>query len=390
MINKKKKQVWTAAAVCLIITQSTGTIYASSPEFARTESEWARLQDDLIEYDELADLVKEYNATVQKNQIDLNEFRKDYGDTNEKWAKRYRELADEIESNLDYPDSDDSGYATTMMTIVSQESQIDTLREYADDALDDITIQYLAFQSAEASLVSVAQSQMISYYQNQLGLEMSYLNQALLQESYQSVVNQRNAGAATDLAVLAAEENLRSANQSVLQYEQAIERSRQNLYVLLGWKHDDSPVIGTLPEVTTEQITALDPAADKALALENNYTLRINKRKLENAKSADKIESLEKSIRENEQNIGASLTVYYQNVVSAGTAYELAQSQSALEQQNLRTAEQSFGLGSISRMAYITQKNTAEIAQLDVSAARMNLLQALETYQWAVNGLADA
>ncbi|MGL5435465.1 MAG: TolC family protein [Lachnospiraceae bacterium] len=390
MTKKNKRRVWSAAAATLIITQGMPQVYAASPEFARTDAEWARLQDDLIEYDELADLIKEYNATVQKNQIDLNEFRKDYGDTNEKWANRYRELADEIESNLDYPDSGDSDYATAMMTIISQESQIDNLREQADDALDDIKIQYLTFQSAEAALVSVAQSQMMSYYQNQVQLEICRLNQALVQESYQAAVNQWNAGVATEIQVLTAEESLRSMDQSALVLEQAIEQGRQKLFVLLGWKHNDSPQIGELPKVTLEQLGEIDPAADKTRALENNYTLNINKRKLENAKNADKIESLEKSIRENEQNISASLTAYYQNAVSAGTAYRLAESQNQLEQQNYRIAEQYYSLGSISRLEYLTQKTTTETARLQVDVAQINLLQAMETYWWAVNGLADA
>ena len=67
--------------------------WAASPEFARTGEEWAKLRDDVIEYGELADLIHEYNATVQNNQYDYQKFREDYGDTNSEVADAYYDLA---------------------------------------------------------------------------------------------------------------------------------------------------------------------------------------------------------------------------------------------------------------------------------------------------------
>lgn len=363
---------------------------AGSPDFARTAEEWARLQDDIIEYDELADLIHEYNATVQKNQIDYNEFRKEYGDSNEKVANRYRELANELENDLDYPDLDDSDYVSEMSRIISNESQIDTLREQADEAVDDSTVQYLSYQLAEATLVSAAQSNMISYYQNQLELQNALLKQEMQQENYQSALVQQSVGTATEVDVLNAQESLRSTEQTIVENRSAIETVREKLCVMLGWKHDATPQIGELPSPDMEKIAAIDPATDKAQALENNYTLRINRRKLENAQSSDTKESLETTVRENEQNIGASLTAGYQSVLSAKTAYELAAAQAELEQRNFQTAARSYELGTVSRIEYVTQKNTTDAAQVSVEIAKLNLLQAMETYQWAVNGLASA
>ncbi|HJC07206.1 MAG TPA: hypothetical protein H9704_13865, partial [Candidatus Enterocloster excrementipullorum] len=38
-----------------------------SPEFAYSEDKWASLRDNVMEYDELADLIHEYNPTVRSN-----------------------------------------------------------------------------------------------------------------------------------------------------------------------------------------------------------------------------------------------------------------------------------------------------------------------------------
>jgi len=362
---------------------------AKSPEFARTAEEWARLQDDVIEYGELADLIHEYNATVQKNQIDYNEFRKEYGDSNEKVAKRYRELADEIKRNIVYPGNGDDDYAAKMASIISRESQIDTYREQADEAVDDSTVHYLTNKMAEDLLVSVAQTNMISYYQFQWQLQKAQLQQELQQENYQSAVARKSAGTATEIDVLNAQESLRTTEQTILENQAGIENASQKLFVMLGWTHDANPQISSLPAPDMERLAAMNPTADKALAVENNYTLKINKRKYENAKSADTKESLEKTIRENEQNIGAALNADYQAVLAAKTAYDLAVAKSSLEQHNLGTSTRNYQLGTISRIQYLTQKNAADVAQIDVQIEELNLLQAIEAYQWDINGLAS-
>jgi outer membrane protein TolC len=60
----------------------------------------------------------------------------------------------------------------------------------------------------------------------------------------------------------------------------------------------------------------------------------------------------------------------------------------ALEEKNLQTAERQFGLGGISRMDYLTQKNTTETARISVESAKLNLFQAVQSYDNLLNGSA--
>lgn len=387
---KRWKRILPFGIATLMLAATPLQALAASPEFSRTAEEWARLQDDNIEYDELADLIHEYNATVQKNQIELNERRKEFGDTNEKWSNRYRELANELKDNISYPDVDDPGYVYGMSAVVNLESQVDSLMESADKAVEDITTESFTYQSAEAALVSAAQSNMIAYYKNQVQLQVDQAKQSLLQETYQAVVNKQNVGMATAVDVLTAQENLRSVEQALQTDTSSIENARQKLQVMLGWRFDDNPQINALPTVDMNVIAAMNPTEDKVAAIENNYTLKINKIKRENAKSEDTIETLDKTIRENEQNIGASLASSYQGVLAAKTAYDLAVAQAQLEQQSFQSVERQYSVGTVGRMDYLTQKNTTETAQLNVQIAEMSLLQAVQNYQWAVNGLANA
>ena len=47
-----------------------GQVLAASPQFAYSTEKWASLQDDKLEFDEIADRIHEYNSTVEKNRIE--------------------------------------------------------------------------------------------------------------------------------------------------------------------------------------------------------------------------------------------------------------------------------------------------------------------------------
>lgn len=362
--------------------------WAGTPEFARSQEEWERLRDDVIEYEELPGLIHEYNATVRKNQIDLNEFRKDYGESNDEWADRYRELADDLESSLDYPDVDDSDYASVMTNIVTAEMQIDSWRETADDALEDYLTFYYDTSLAECLLVSEAQTDMINWYMGQIQLETDEKTLELLKEQYESVLVQQNVGLATDIEVLTLKESVRNAEKTVQDDKDSLENLHQRMMVLLGWEHNAQPEIGALPELAAERIGQMDPEADKALAVENSYTMKSNKRKMENSKSTDKKEDLAETIKEDEQSIGASLRASYQNVLACQASYELSQAQAALEESSLQKAQRQHELGTLSRLDYIAQQITTQQAAEKVQTAELNLFQAIQSYEWALNGLA--
>lgn len=372
-----------------MLTAAPMTALAGSPEFARSAEEWAKLRDNVLEYDELAGLIHEYNATVQKASIDYNEFRKEYGTTNDEVANRYYELADELRS-LDYPDVDDANYAAMMAQVISSEMTADQYEQTADDALEDSYTKYMTNCQTEANLVASAQTQMINYYLNQVQLEIAQRSREMQQDSYQSTINQLNVGMVTEVNVLTALESVHTADQTIQTTQSAIETGRQKLQVMTGWKATDTPEIGELPALDLERIAAMNPEVDKEAALANSYSQIINLRKLENARNSDKKETLQTTVSENERSIYATLNAKYQSVLAYKTAYDLAVAQSNLSDQSMQMAERMLAGGDMSQLQYRTQKNSTEISRLSVKVAELNLFQAMESYDWAVNGLAGS
>ncbi len=368
--------------------------FAGTPEFARSEEEWVKLRDDVIEYDELQGLVHEYNATVKKNQIDLNQFRKDYGETNDEWADRYRELADELEASLYYPDVDDTDYAAVMTSVVTSEMQIDTWRETADDALEDYQTFYYDTCLAECLLVYQAQSNLISLNRNRIQQATNEKTLELLKEQFRSVQTRQSLGMATEAEVLSVRESVRNAEKAVQDDKDGLKNLYQKTIVMLGWGHDAEPEIEAIPEErfaqNLERIASMDPAVDKAAAIENSYQMKSNKKKLENSLSADTRENLEETIWEDEQNIGASMVSAYQNVLACQATYDLNVALAELEQDNLRTATLQYEIGKLSRVEHLSQQIATAKAEGAVESAKLSLFLAVEHYDWMLNGLAGS
>lgn len=360
------------------------TAQASSPEFARTAEEWARLQDNALEYDELADLIHEYNATVQNNQYAYNQFVKDYGRTKTDVAEKYRDMADELESDMT------GGDGAEMISDYQLEQQAKQLREQADDNVEDSRTYQLTYSQEEDNLVKTAQSNFISYYKLQLELDAALETKHALENSYSLAAARKQAGAATDTEVLDAREAVLNQETTIANLEQSIENARQTLITMCGWQGSDQPEIQAVPELELSRIDAIDLEADQQTALETNYTLRINQIRLENAQDADNKENIQKTIDANKRQIGVSVTSAWQSLNTARLSYEQAISDEAAEERNMALAQQKWNAGMITKYEYENQQSTLTAKQIAVQTARLSLLESLENYQWNVNGLANA
>ena len=380
---KKWKQISACClAAVLAAAAPTGTAWAGSPEFARSAEEWAKLRDNVMEYDELAGLIHEYNVTVQNNQRDYNEKK---NKTSDEIAQDYRNAADAVRSRMS---GDDSPQAILQDSMA--EAQALSLEQQADDNMEDSEIFKMTYDQTEATLVSNAQTNMISYHQKARDLDLKKKNRELLASTYDSVVLKMNHGMATQMDVLTAQENLQNADAAILTAESYLENTRQKLCVMLGWRYDASPEIREIPAVDLNRIQSMDPAADKAKALESNYTLRINKKKLANSSNNSKKESLQMTIDDNIQRIGSSVDSAYKNVIQSQTAYQQAVVSLEVASKNMEAAERKMQIGTLSRLDYLTQQYAYLQAQVAMEDASMALFQAVESYDWNLSGLASA
>lgn len=372
-------------AVGTIGISAPARVLASSPEFSRTAEEWSALQDDNLEYSEIADLIHEYNPTVQNNQYEYQKFIRDYGTTREDVSNSYLDLAEDLEASKS---GDDSG--SGRVSDLSLEVQAKSLREQADNNLEDSRIYYLNYAQSEDNLVLSAQSKFLSYYKNQLQLEEAQATLTRLKQDYELAQTKHSAGTITDADVLTALEAVQDQENTIQKMEQQVESTRQSLIVMLGWDSSAQPTIGELPEVDLSVVDQIDLSADQQTALEKNYTLLVNQRKLENAVSDDTKRNLNTTIAGNERKIRASVASAYQNLKNAKLAYEQAQASLTTQERRASLAEQKLSVGMITAYENQTQQIALTNSRLALKEASISYQDALETYRWNVNGLASA
>lgn len=376
---KQWKQITTyCMAAALAAAGPAQAAWAASPEFARTAQEWAGLRDNVMEYEELAGLIHEYNTTVQNNNLDFNKQRED--PSKDDIAQAYRDQADDLRSSM----SGESAAADA-----TAEAQAARLEQQADENVFDIQVYRYNYDQTEANLVVVAQSNLISYHQKLLKLEAEEKNRETLEAVYQAAVAKKSVGMATQMDVLSAQEELQNADASILETKADIRKLKQTLCVMLGWQYNADPEIRDIPSADMARIDQMNPSEDVSKAIDNNFTLKGNKRKLENASSEFNKTTLQNTIKDNEQKIGASLEANYQAVLQAKISYDQAVAEYNLETQNMANAEAKFQVGSISRLEYLQQQNAHLSKKVAVRTADMNLFQAMETYDWSINGLAS-
>lgn len=365
----------------LAFSGPAATAWAGSPEFARTPEEWARLRDNVMEYDELAGLIREYNVTVQKNQLNINDKKKDDKVTRDDYAQAYRDAAFDARSNI----TGDDAVADAQAQVTAAQAD-----ETADKMTEDLTVDQLTNDQQEANLVASAQSLMISYFQQKLELESAKDSLEYMEAQYQSALVKQGAGMATLSDVLGAKESVQSTQATALKLGGSLEETRQKLLVMLGWKYNDTPEIKDIPAVNFDHIASMNPETDKDAALENNYTFKINKRKLSNAVAEITKETLKRTVSSNEENIKSEVVKNYQSVQQAKAAYDQAAAEFELESKNMETAEHKQQVGTLSRLDYMKQKNAFNTKNLSLKKAQLALFQAVQTYDNAIKGLASA
>lgn len=372
-----------AGAIILSVSLAMTTVpaCAASPEFAHSEEEWAKLRDNVMEYWEIEDLIHEYNTTVQNNEHDYNDKKSD--PSADDIAEEYRDAAEELRDLI-------TGEDSALLTDAMYAAQANQLEQLADNNVMDLKVYRLAYDQTEKTLAMAAQTQLASYHQMLMNLETLQKNRALLQKVSEVTEAQYAVGMASRLEVISAKKSVLTADASIHELETAIKNLKQNLCVMLGWKYDAEPEIMEIPAPDMDRIAGMNPAEDVKTALENNYTLRMNLQKLENAEGLYTKQSLENTIQDNEQKIGTALETDYRAVLQAKIALEDAKSQLETQQTRLNVASEMYRVGSASELAYM-QQETATFAQNQaVKLAEIQLFMAMETYDWDVRGMASA
>lgn len=353
--------------------------YAASPEFSKTAEEWERLRDNVLEYSEIADLVHEYNTTVEANRVELERTRRK---TVQDVTEDYWDAANQYGNAIFYA-GDDMSAAQAKLNQRQAENA-------AADNVDDGEIDRLTYAKAEAGVVKQAQQHMNTYHQLLIKRQLEDNNKTYQEKLLNSATVKQGVGTATSVDTLKAQQSVYDSQAEIINLDAQIEDSRQNLAIMTGWKQDGKPDIQGLPALDLSRIDSIDPAADKETALQNDYSLRIERRRLSHATYSDSQSLYETNVKKMEESVKSAVDLGYQNILQARTAYEQAQLALTVANNNFNAGARKLQVGMLSQVDYEDLQYKQQTAQTTYQLKEMELFQTMENYDWLLAGLASS
>lgn len=359
--------------------------HQSSYERERTSEEWAKLRDNRIDWDELRDLVHEYNPTVSELWIRFRDNEHDglyhvgISSALEAVEQRYSEASSRAGTDIEQAMADLEYQTSSVRTALDSTAQ-STDREAARAQIEQT--EQTVTETIRKSIITIRSSE---EQRKLLALKASH-NQSL----YEAAVRREAAGQGTALDTLMTKESWEQSALSLQEAETQLKKLRQLLAVNLGWKYDASPELCAVPLPTAEQLSGLHLDTDTKLALQNNLAIRISERKQAVSGTDGQVNQLGLRIENQKEAVRSDMISRYLAVKQA----EGGLSQARLTAQNaaaaLQKAERSFSLGAASARDLEQARFAAESAELSVRIAEYSLASEYYDYLAGRDGIATA
>lgn len=380
MKKRRKAGILSLCVGTALSLQAPLMVFAASPEFARTAEEWERLRDNVLEYDEIPDLINEYNVTTQNNQYTASQREQDVT-----LNDLVNEQMDAVQKMYQAASNSATEYERISNELSARMAERQVLPTY--ESLRDSDSAKWEDAKTEKSLVQEAQNTMNSYFQLKQQLIAAEKGKELLEAQLASTQTRVSLNMATQAELLSAQQSLQNGEAQILSLESQIESAREKLIIMTGWKQGENPEIREIPELDFNRIAVMDLARDTQTALANDYQLKLDKNKAEHVPSRDYRKAYQVTVNTDKEQIAADLNNAYQAVQQARTAYDEAILDLDVATRSMATASNQYNLGSISLLEYRQADNALVTAQTGLEIKKLALRQAVEAYEWIVKGV---
>lgn len=377
-------------AAGLSLWQPAGSSFLFMAEAAQVQKpedyedeKWARLLDDTLEYEEIPDLIKFFNPTYRAVADSVEDGLKDSYELAEKMredGKEYRQQAKGLEAEGDAIYS--AQYKAMAKSLNSAASAMEKTLDKQARRLDQNTLAPVRNQ-----LTSAVQSLMIGYQQMEVNREMLVKMVELYTDMLSMSNTQSGIGMATSTDLLSAQVNLTSAKNQLSTLENGMDSMRRTLIMLTGWEYSDNPVFGKVPDPDMSQIDAIDREADKVTAIAYNQEIISLKNIKQEGRTVKDIHSKERSVTGAEEQLRSNMDTLYDNLTEKQAELEAAETSFLQAQLTMDSNNRRYQLGMLGRVEYLGTEIAYYRAKAARDAANMNMLQALNEYNWALKGV---
>ena len=346
---------------------------------------WALLNDSVIQYDELENLVKYKSSIGQNRQVKAETgLQRSMNDLVQALGGNIGDLSDQAAQLKE----DGQTVAAEMVqaeikAVQSSKAQIEMSRRTIMSMTD--SGMYGRQQQLLAGVL-----QMFVGYQSQREMDHMYGKQVeLYQSMYDLALRQQQTGQGTAANASAALYDLEKAK---LQYSSNAEKLRSlrvSLGTMLGYSEADAEnlTIGTLPAYDPNYIATRNLQDDMNVARQHNNAYGKAYRSAMQDKNITGYTDAKIDYRETAQNLGVTMTSLYQNMQTAAAEYDAAQSGNQLAARQKDAAERQYAAGMMGLPQYKGAQVQAIAAEMSANMSAVNAASAMASYQWALKGV---
>lgn len=348
-----------------------------------SEEAWAALMDNNLNYDEIDELVKNFNPSVSFAVDNYNKASYDIL-TNINELRAARMTMDEL-ADLAKESNDLESYYMYKAQISAFNAMIKNMNKSRESLAKPISEGNKSINKARHQMSSAVKNVMISYKnietQEETLNELVKLNKSLMAASEVML----KAGVSINADYTKAQSEVESAQAQLTKLSATKEQLRRNLIMFCGWQPDAMPVIGDIPQPDISHIDQMNPDTDIVKAIGNNYIL-IEGRNTKSKKSLGSYNAKVLTVQEQEDKLKVKLHELYNKVLSAKTAYEAAKVAYEGAQLNRNAADTKLKVGTISQVQYIGEGLTFTQKKAELKSAELDLSLAIFEYDDAVAG----
>lgn len=353
----------------------------------------SKLQDNVLEYDELALRVREYNPNISEAWRKYGESKEDYQnmltelestyddsmdniDAVLKPLKQAEKLMPQLKGTVKQMSSLKSGYHSLVQGIRDTVTNWDTSKRNTSQ-----------IRQYEKQVISGAQSAMIGYntiVDNKVTLETMV---DLYQKQCDMYQRMAALGLANQTDVVSAQTSLIGAKSQLASLQSQEDSVYRTLCLLLGYDPDSGVEIRNLPAFDMSRLDGMNLEADTKKAIGNNYTL-IGQRTSAKGETNAQIAARLNTIEEGEQKLTIEMQRLYQDVLDKKAAYEAAMTGYEAAEKSNGAAQRQYQNGLLSEMQYVGTQISYNQKKAAKESAELDLWTAMNAYDWGIEGLA--
>lgn len=339
------------------------------------------LNDNLIEYIELEQLVRTGNSSAVNTQ-------KSYENSLEIYQAAYDSLISAKRDMINKADElEDEGVAEELIANYDQNAKI--LSSSAGQMKRSINSLNSATSQASInrtinSLVKSAQTLMYSCKQMEYQAGAAEKRVEAQNAAYELASSRRQAGLITETELLEAEKSLLNAQASLQSTKDSADKLKRQLAVMIG-KNADEIQIGEIPAVTQEELAGMNLPEDKQKAVIADSNVKSVKKSTATGDTARKLRR--QQLSEAEGTASLTMDELYQAVTEAKQLYEGAAASYAAAEKDYGALQTKYRAGMINKSTYLSGEATWYTAIASYRSAEITFKQAVESYQWAIKGI---